>query len=227
MVYEAEIRDNSSGDSERWRVRCPLTITNAEKDSAAMAIRHPKSHRVCSVTGCGRVHVAQGFCANHYARAVRRRIITTREHWANHSDIGRLLRRIQNVTDAGCWEWSSVNKYGALYIQGRPTPTHRFSYEFFVGPIPEGFVIDHLCRNTHCINPLHLEPVTERENILRGVGACAVHAKKTHCPRGHPLSDENIYRYPNGRRECRVCARQYKRAYKARLRARRQAWLKK
>ncbi len=67
--------------------------------------------------------------------------------------------------------------------------------------IPEGMQLDHLCRVRCCINPDHLEVVTQRENILRGNGTAAVHAKKTHCPQGHEYS----YRDKRGRRVCRIC----------------------
>lgn len=80
---------------------------------------------------------------------------------------------------------------------------HRWSYEFHVGPIPEGLDLDHLCRNRGCVNPDHLEPVTREENIRRAF------ATVTHCPSGHPYSDENTYVRPGTvHRKCRACARQ-------------------
>ena len=87
---------------------------------------------------------------------------------------------------------------------------HRVSYEALVGPIPKDLCIDHLCRVRNCVNPAHLEPVTVRENILRGNGPTAVNARKAFCKRGHPLFGENLYRkVRNGwpARECRACKR--------------------
>src|SRR5260221_14462809 len=84
---------------------------------------------------------------------------------------------------SGCWEWQGyTNNHG--YGQFRPTKgdrrfAHRFSYELFRAPIPTGLVIDHLCRNPRCVNPDHLEPVTERENMLRGYSASGNNARKT------------------------------------------------
>ena len=114
------------------------------------------------------------------------------------------------VKTESCWLWTG-NKTPLGYGQlGRnhtgSNYVHRLSYEMTFGDIPEGLVIDHLCRNRNCVNPDHLEVVTQRENILRGDGVAAKNAKKTHCPNGHALSGDNLYTYNNGRhRRCRVC----------------------
>ena len=112
------------------------------------------------------------------------------------------------VTEDGCWTWTgtvSGGGYGRFVRSGRARAVHREFYELLVGPIPEGLVIDHLCRNRLCQNPEHLEPVTNVENIMRGEGACARNARKTHCPQGHELSGENLYLPPSGSRHCRAC----------------------
>jgi hypothetical protein len=107
-----------------------------------------------------------------------------------------------------CWEWRGArdpNGYGTFTVARKVTHfAHRYAYELFVGPIPEGLVIDHLCRNRGCINPTHMEPVTNAENVLRGEGPTAVNARKTHCKRGHPFDDVNTYVYAKGR-ACRMC----------------------
>ena len=82
---------------------------------------------------------------------------------------------------------------------------HRIVYEALVGPIPEGMVLDHLCRNRPCASPAHLEPVDSRTNTLRGEGPTAKHAIKTHCPRGREHTPENTYSYKRGGRQCRTC----------------------
>ena len=84
---------------------------------------------------------------------------------------------------------------------------HRVAFEAYRHPIPEGLTIDHLCRVPACINPDHLEPVTLRINILRGVGPTAVHAAQTHCYQGHEFTNENTFRTKNGGRVCRMCDR--------------------
>lgn len=82
---------------------------------------------------------------------------------------------------------------------------HRMVYTFIKGPIPEGMQIDHLCRNRKCVNPNHLEPVTQQENMRRGQGIAARNKAKIFCMRGHPLYGENVGLYKNGNRFCREC----------------------
>lgn len=97
------------------------------------------------------------------------------------------------------------------------TYAHRWSYQYHVGPIPDGMHLDHLCRNPKCVNPEHLEPVTCRENLLRGVGPSALHAAKTHCPAGHPYVGDNLYVHPRkGYRVCRACGRERYRQIRSR-----------
>jgi hypothetical protein len=123
--------------------------------------------------------------------------------------------------DTPCWVWTgclSSKKYSSLKIKGRMVRAHRLSYERWVGNIPHGLVIDHLCRVTQCVNPLHLEPVTHRVNTLRGDTLPAAHIKKTHCPSGHPYSGDNLYVSPKGR-ECMICRRKHSREYMRRVRA--------
>lgn len=104
----------------------------------------------------------------------------------------------------GCWVWTGCiirNGYG----QCRQAYVHRMAWEQIRGPIPPGLQLDHLCRNRACCNPDHLEPVTNRENVVRGFGPTAINARKTECKRGHAYTEENTYHYRDGRRDCRVC----------------------
>jgi hypothetical protein len=116
----------------------------------------------------------------------------------------------QRVDAAGdCWIWTAYTDaagYGVFREGTLRLRAHRVAYELLIGPIPEGLVIDHLCRNTSCVNPSHLEPVTTRVNTLRGVGPAARQAQQTHCKRGHEFTPENTYLELGGRkRVCRTC----------------------
>lgn len=126
------------------------------------------------------------------------------------SDRDRILRNVV-VDDNGCWLWQGAvtsNGYGKLGRLGRTWSAHRLSYEAFIGAIPDGLTIDHLCRVRHCANPEHLEPVTQRENTFRGTAPPAQNAAKTHCVNGHEFTPENTYRN-RGMRTCRACMRLY------------------
>lgn len=109
----------------------------------------------------------------------------------------------------GCWEWRGALRhgYGRIRANGKENLVHRYAYELIVGPIPDGLVIDHLCCNTKCVNPAHMEPVTRRINTLRGTAPPAVAARKSHCLRGHPLSGSNARINDRGHRACRECDR--------------------
>lgn len=125
-----------------------------------------------------------------------------------------------------CWLWRGAIEpghrgYGRMNIEGRSRVAHRVGYELLVGPIPEGLQLDHLCRVRRCVNPEHLEPVTPRENLLRGKTLAAANAAKTHCPVGHAYTPENtIFDAKRRIRSCRECSRRRSREWKARRRAR-------
>ena len=102
-----------------------------------------------------------------------------------------------------------------MTIGGQLRGAHRVAYELEHGSIPDGYHIDHLCLNHSCVRPDHMELVSQRENTLRGTGPTAVNARKTHCPKGHPLSGDNLYIYPStGGRACRTCHPNFKYVWK-------------
>lgn len=124
----------------------------------------------------------------------------------------------------GHWMWTGTtdpNGYGFISVEGKMLRAHRVAYETFTGTeIPDGFHIDHLCRTPGCVNPVHLEPVTPRVNILRGISFSAVNAAKTHCKHGHEFSEENTYIAPgSGQRRCRICLKEQHRRLAARRKA--------
>lgn len=143
---------------------------------------------------------------------------------ARRPQVDRFAEKIA-LTESGCIEWIGATNgvgYGMFFIDwagGRNLRqlAHRWSYEYHVGDIPHGLVIDHLCRNTMCCNPEHLEPVTQRENTHRGYSVSAIHAAKSECIHGHELSGSNLILRANGKwRDCRECKRQKDRNYRQR-----------
>ena len=130
----------------------------------------------------------------------------------------RFWAKVDSADD--CWIWTAETSrggYGRFAAGSRSDGTrrsvqaHRYAYELLVGPIPEGLELDHLCRVRNCVNPAHLEPVTTKVNVLRGIGLAARNAGKTHCPQGHPYDEANTYYYSTGKRACRACRAAYSR----------------
>lgn len=120
----------------------------------------------------------------------------------------------------GCWGWDGAhmwNGYAALYDNDAKNQrhAHRFAYRHFIGPIPNGLHIDHICRNRGCVNPWHLRLVTLAENVLLGDGITARNARKTHCKRGHSFDEANTHIDNRGNRSCRTCSRDRMRRYRA------------
>lgn len=121
-----------------------------------------------------------------------------------------------------CWTWTGYlhpQGYGYANFDGKTWRAHRLAWTMLRGAIPPGLTIDHLCRNRACVNPAHLEPVTNRVNVLRGVGITAQCATKTHCAHGHPLAGDNLRIKSGGERACRACHRIHNSASKKRKRA--------
>jgi hypothetical protein len=120
-----------------------------------------------------------------------------------------------------CWLWQlglTPTGYAKTFIAGfgKNTRVHRASYAIFVGPIPDGLTIDHLCRVKHCCNPAHLEPVTDEENRRRAIANGLVvgrFVRQTHCKHGHELVGENVRTSKNGNRFCVICHRARHRKY--------------
>lgn len=157
--------------------------------------------RPCQVEGCDRLGSNRGWCDEHH-------------------DV-RFMRYVIKAP-SGHWIWVGARHGGGsgygLFNLGRPQTAHRAAWQLFRGPIPEGYHVDHLCRLRICVNPLHLEPVTQRVNNLRGWSVMAHNAEKTHCVNGHPFDEANTLRWGAGRR-CRTCYYAWTAARRERRRA--------
>lgn len=128
----------------------------------------------------------------------------------------RIMLRTSKNAETGCWDCNfadRANGYRSVQIRGRGYRAHRVVYECLKGRIPDGLPLDHLCRNRRCVNPDHLEAVPGRINTLRGLGPTAKNARKTHCPNGHSLSEDNLHNNKNGYRVCATCKRRKALAY--------------
>ncbi len=137
----------------------------------------------------------------------------------------RIADKIVPEPNSGCWLWTGTfagKEYGQTFWNGKSAYAHRTVYEILKGPIPEGLCIDHLCRVPSCVNPDRLEPVTMKENLRRGEHPGNGNKEKTHCPKGHLYSGENLYVRRKGWRQCRTCRTQQGILY--RLTAKSKTW---
>lgn len=131
------------------------------------------------------------------------------EHYRYLPNHHRRLSPVEYVVDEtrGCWLWQRALSHDGYAvcgtrIPGRSAYAHVRTYEDLVGPVPEGLQLDHVCRIRHCVNPAHLEPVTDSENKRRGSQGVL----KTHCKHGHPWVEANVYVQPStGKRSCKIC----------------------
>lgn len=174
---------------------------------------------VCSVEGCDALARRRGMCGTHVRRlerngdplVTRRFVGSVEERLLHHSAL----------SENGCLNWtgSKSRGYGKIRVNGRTVPAQRAAYETWVGPIPEGYEVDHLCCNPSCINPDHLEAVTPRENKIRANGWAGTNYRKTHCVHGHEYTPENTRLDHRGNRTCRACHRAYQAAWVRRRRA--------
>lgn len=126
-----------------------------------------------------------------------------------------LLARSIRDDATGCLRWTGAKTsigYGVIRVRGEARYVHRLAHEFWVGPIPDDYVVDHVadrgCRFRDCIEPSHLEAVTQAENLRRGEGFIGVQSRTTHCPQGHEYNEENTMLTKRGERRCRTCNRE-------------------
>jgi hypothetical protein len=170
----------------------------------------------CAAPGCDAATRTRYLCWAHYKRLRK----------YGSYDLPTVMDRVMvSVTvdpDTGCWVWMKPlesNGYARMSVGHKVQPVHRITYKERHGPdsIPDGYEIDHLCRNRACCNPDHLEAVEHWVNVMRSPIALArINAAKTHCYRGHELAGENLHINTLDQRICRACARIKTAAYRAR-----------
>lgn len=193
-----------------------------------LAVRVRIRVRRCSVDGCSGLRTRHGLCDMHARRLAKygdplhpapphRELRGTPEE--------RLLSNYEPDPESGCWRWQGTcgeNGYGQIQVLGKRYLVHRLAHELWIGPIPDGYEVDHVrargCVHRDCFNPTHLEAVTPLENMRRA-------HLRTHCRRGHELTPETTYTDKRGKRACKACQRITGRALRARRRAERLAQL--
>jgi hypothetical protein len=119
-------------------------------------------------------------------------------------------RLADNIIVTGfCWLWTGcLNErgYGDFRLVDRMERAHRAVYRYLMDTNPpEELVANHLCKVRNCVNPDHIEFVTQRENVLYSYSPAGINARKTHCKRGHELAGDNLYIKPTGSRICKTC----------------------
>lgn len=167
----------------------------------------------CSICGCTNGDpIVLGLCGMHYKRLRTRGDVGGPERevlsMKGHPTEDRFWAKV-NKTET-CWLWTASHNglgYGNFHAGGQRIYAHRYAYELLVGPIPKGLVLDHLCMTPSCVNPAHLEAVTQRENTLRGDAPSARAVRTGRCCRGHVYDEENTWFDKFGKRHCRHCHR--------------------
>lgn len=156
-------------------------MTPSSVTAPYLVAREYRAGRVLCMCGCG--GVAPTASQHRAVRGVRlgEPQMFIRGHRHRRDAVARFWEKVDRDAPNGCWQWLgslAAKGYGALLVNGQRVRVHRFAYELLVGPIPPDLVLDHLCRNRGCVNPAHLEAVTNWENLRRGEGAAATAMRK-------------------------------------------------
>lgn len=182
-------------------------LRNGEPGPAGMPV--PRMFDPCTVDGCGNQigkKGAKGLCTKHYQMFLK-----TGDPCGSmrKPESVRFWEKVDVRGPDECWIWQASRDgcgYG-MFKSERSTRAHQWAYMSTVGPIPEGLVLDHLCRTPSCVNPAHLEPVTNQENLSRGWGRRLRNGMATECINGHAYTPENTYTHPvSEQKVCKTCS---------------------
>jgi hypothetical protein len=162
----------------------------------------------CIIDGCDKPVFAKGWCSPHYTRNRRYGDPLIRKSGRGLPEQDRFWEKVDAL--GPCWLWTGARTkagYGNFRLDNRSgiVVAHRYAWTALVGPLDPGIQLDHLCRIRNCVNPDHLDPVTGRVNVLRGMSPSAVTYRTNTCRNGHSMDD--AYDYGKGRR-CRLCTRE-------------------
>jgi hypothetical protein len=172
---------------------------------------------ICAEPTCSSPVRARGLCNRHYLRAWNDGTLDLVAPLRTPAQ--RFWAKVDRDHPSGCWLWTAstdpagYGRFSTNEIALPSTLAHRIAYTWIEGEIPEGLVLDHLCRTPACVNPAHLDPVSHGENTRRGV---RWNSHKTKCKHGHPFDEANTYVHANGKRSCRICRRRWVREYQLR-----------
>lgn len=199
---------------------CPMHAARLRRrgDTGGAAKEHAGSYagQVCSVEDCGKQPRSRGLCLAHYKRLVRwgdprikRPTVPAEERFRRRVVVGEAPAARPGLGRCHLWTAGRTKQgYGAFHPRsGQAELAHRWAYTNAGGVIPPDHVIDHLCRVRHCVNPDHMEPVTNEENLRRGAGYGLRNGMRRTCINDHEYTPANTYVSPSGDIRCRACAR--------------------
>lgn len=177
---------------------------------------------ICEEADCDSEAKKRGLCEPHYYRAIKSGTLEIIRPLVLKDWRINFWKRVDKDGPNGCWIWQGAcdqHGYGSMTIDYKRHKAHRLAFELLKEPLIVGMVLDHLCRNPACVNPDHLEQVSQKENVRRGDAVWVNglrNAQKTHCKNGHAFTSENTYRPKSGGRVCRKCMVMWQRQYQQR-----------